>query len=79
MMQQTRSVKYIPGLDGLRAIAIIGVVLYHLYPGTVRGGFLGVSLFFVISGYLIAVTTEYAWETGAFSIGKGSGDCILPC
>lgn len=70
MMQQTRSVKYIPGLDGLRAIAIIGVVLYHLYPGTVRGGFLGVSLFFVISGYLIAVTTEYAWETGVFSIGN---------
>ena len=46
------------GLDGLRAVAIIGVILYHMFPTTVKGGFLGVSLFFVLSGYLIAITCE---------------------
>lgn len=44
---------YIPGLDGLRALAVISVVLYHILPVSVRGGFLGVDLFFVISGFLI--------------------------
>ena len=45
--------KYYHGLDGLRTIAIIGVVLYHLLPNVFKGGFLGVPLFFSISGFLI--------------------------
>jgi peptidoglycan/LPS O-acetylase OafA/YrhL len=44
---------YSPGLDGLRALAVLGVVAYHLAPGGLPGGFLGVDVFFVISGYLI--------------------------
>lgn len=44
---------YIKGLDGLRALAVIAVILYHVFPGGVRGGFLGVDVFFVISGFLI--------------------------
>ena len=48
----------IPGLDGLRGIAIIGVIGYHLAPGIFPGGFLGVNLFFVLSGYLMAVTSR---------------------
>ncbi len=42
-----------PGLDGLRAIAVIGVVLYHLKFGWAEGGLLGVGVFFTLSGYLI--------------------------
>lgn len=48
-----KSRKYITGIDGLRTIAVIGVIGYHLLPNAFKGGFLGVSLFFVISGYLI--------------------------
>ena len=44
---------YIPGLDGLRALAVTAVIVYHIAPGYVRGGFLGVDIFFAISGFLI--------------------------
>jgi peptidoglycan/LPS O-acetylase OafA/YrhL len=44
---------YRPALDGVRAIAVFGVIFYHLGYGWMRGGFLGVDVFFVLSGYLI--------------------------
>jgi peptidoglycan/LPS O-acetylase OafA/YrhL len=48
-----RGRRYMPGLDGLRAIAVLGVVLYHLKFGWAEGGLLGVGVFFTLSGYLI--------------------------
>jgi peptidoglycan/LPS O-acetylase OafA/YrhL len=48
-----RRERYMPGLDGLRAIAVLGVVFYHLRFGWAEGGLLGVGVFFTLSGYLI--------------------------
>ncbi|HVX09065.1 acyltransferase family protein [Humibacter sp.] len=43
----------LPGLDGLRALAVIAVIVYHYVPGALPGGYIGVDVFFVISGFLI--------------------------
>lgn len=58
----------IHGLDGLRGMAILGVIGYHLAPGIFPGGFLGVNLFFVLSGYLMAVTSRRAQADTGFRV-----------
>ncbi len=52
---QISRVPHLPGLDGLRAIAVIAVMIYHANKSWLHGGFLGVEVFFVISGYLITL------------------------
>jgi peptidoglycan/LPS O-acetylase OafA/YrhL len=53
---------YRPGLDGLRALAVIAVLLYHAEVAWIPGGFLGVEVFFVISGYLITALLLAEWR-----------------
>lgn len=53
--------RYLPGLDGFRAIAVTAIIIFHMNPNWLPGGFLGVDTFFVISGYLITalLISEY--------------------
>ncbi|QSY58482.1 acyltransferase [Bifidobacterium imperatoris] len=62
--------RHIGAIDGLRALAILGVVAYHTRPSLLQGGFLGVTMFFVISGFLItrSITAEIS-RTGTISYG----------
>lgn len=62
MKSLNRSTTYMPGLDGLRAFAVIAVILYHLSVPMLTGGFLGVDLFFVLSGYLITGLLLSEWQ-----------------
>lgn len=57
----------IKALDGIRALAIVAVVLYHLRPSVLPGGFIGVTVFFVLSGFLITRSTVSALDKGSFS------------
>ena len=52
----------VPGLDGIRALAVATVIVFHLVPGTLVGGYLGVDIFFVVSGFLI---TTLLWRERA--------------
>ncbi len=62
------SIKYRPEIDGLRAIAVISVIIYHLNESWLSGGFLGVDIFFVISGFLITgiIITEIQQNSFSF-------------
>jgi len=60
--------KYRPDIDGLRSIAVVPVVLYHAQFYFMRGGYVGVDVFFVISGYLITGMIAPDIEAGRFSI-----------
>ncbi|WP_045835398.1 acyltransferase family protein [Hyphomicrobium sp. 99] len=59
---------YMPFVDGLRALAIIAVVAYHAFPGVITGGFAGVDVFFVISGFLITSLVVNEISDGSFSL-----------
>jgi peptidoglycan/LPS O-acetylase OafA/YrhL len=59
--------KYRPDIDGLRAVAVASVVAYHAFPKALPGGFVGVDIFFVISGFLITTIILQSQAAGDFS------------
>jgi len=58
---------YRPDIDGLRALAVLGVLIYHAFPTLMTGGFIGVDVFFVISGFIISSNLYKELESGRFS------------
>ena len=69
MTNQVRAVPggYRPDIDGLRALAVLSIVVFHIDPELVPGGFIGVDIFFVISGYLITSIIYREMSQGQFS------------
>lgn len=55
-------------LDALKGIGIAGIVLFHIFPSVFPGGFLGVPLFFVLSGYFMYISSDESWNQGTFRI-----------
>jgi peptidoglycan/LPS O-acetylase OafA/YrhL len=66
-MQQTQPA-YRPDIDGLRAVAVVSVLLFHAGLTSVGGGYLGVDVFFVISGFVIALSLKRDLVAGQFSL-----------
>lgn len=65
-----RHFDYRPDIDGLRACAVLSVVLFHAFPTLLSGGFTGVDVFFVISGYLISGIIIRGLNEGTFGLGN---------
>ena len=60
--------QYRPDIDGLRALAILSVLVFHAFPEIIPGGYIGVDIFFVISGYLISTIIFFSLERDRFSL-----------
>src|ERR1700755_2208212 len=60
--------RYMPGLDGLRALAVLAVIAYHEQLGWAPGGLLGVGVFFTLSGYLITDILLTSWDKGSLGL-----------
>jgi peptidoglycan/LPS O-acetylase OafA/YrhL len=66
-----RHQRYVPGLDGLRAVAVLCVIAYHIGAPWARGGMLGVGVFFTLSGYLITdILLEHYLRNGDLGLGQ---------
>lgn len=71
--QLHQATTYRPDIDGLRAVSILAVVAFHALPWAAPGGYVGVDVFFVISGYLISTIVMEELQAGAFSFAKFYG------
>ena len=71
MDKRPQLLSYIPSLDGIRALSVIAVIIYHANKLWLPGGFLGVEVFFVISGYLITLLLlAESEQSGSISLGQ---------
>ena len=61
------TLKYRPDLDGIRALAVLAVIIFHIDAAWLPGGFLGVDMFFVLSGYLITTIISREMQNSSFS------------
>ena len=66
-MSQIHYLKYRPEIDGLRAVSVVLVIGFHAFPSVIQGGFIGVDIFFVISGYLISSILIQSFINSQFS------------
>jgi len=64
------TIRYRPEIDGLRALAVVPVILFHAYPDYLTGGYAGVDVFFVISGFLITLMIIKEHKAGVFKLRK---------
>jgi peptidoglycan/LPS O-acetylase OafA/YrhL len=77
------SQRYMPGLDGLRTIAVLAVIAYHLDPDLAPGGLLGVGVFFTLSGYYTSEGYRHRASLSAdglahtFPASGESSDCVV--
>jgi peptidoglycan/LPS O-acetylase OafA/YrhL len=69
-LDEVRTMKYRADIDGLRALAVVPVLFYHVGVPGFSGGFVGVDIFFVISGYLICGMIDGDLRSGSFSLGN---------
>lgn len=67
LVVRSEQLSYLPHVDGLRALAVALVVVFHAWPNVLPGGFIGVDVFFVISGFIITRQIFSEMETGTFS------------
>jgi peptidoglycan/LPS O-acetylase OafA/YrhL len=70
MFKNSINIKYLPYIDGLRAVAILSVVGFYAFPNVLPGGFIGVDIFFVISGFLVATIIQGSLKNNTFSLGE---------
>ena len=70
MNQTVKMMRYRPEIDGLRAIAVLCVVIFHVFPTLLPSGFIGVDMFFAISGFLITGILLRSHDDGSFSMGN---------
>ncbi|MFC3685185.1 acyltransferase family protein [Hydrogenophaga luteola] len=70
MPAEARYAPYRPDLDGLKAVAVVSVVLHQAFPGALSGGFAGIDVFFVVLGYLISSSVLSELQNPGFSLGS---------
>ena len=69
-MENSIQLSYRPDIDGLRAVAVMAIVAFHAFPSLIPGGFVGVDIFFVISGFLITSLILQSQQNKIFNLSE---------